>query len=172
MKFRTQKMKKNIYINTIVVLMMIVFASACKKDVPPGGTSVQDMAGDWYIKVNNTGDYFSVLTFNTSANSSTEMWVQTSAALVSGTTSIAVKGKVPVELGAKTFSGTNIANIAATKTTIPTFSIANGKVVPNGTEGPVSKSPADLISFDLIVNGVTYKIEGYHKTGYLEDIPE
>lgn len=150
---------------------MIVLAAACKKDVPAGGTAVQNMAGDWYVKVNGTGDYYSVLTFNTADNSSTEMWVQTSAAIKSGATVIAVKGKVPVELGGQTFSGSNIANIASTKATIPTFSIANGMIVPNGTIGPNSKTPADLISFDLIVNGVTYKIEGFHKTGYLEDIP-
>jgi len=150
-------MKKYIFRNTIVVFIMIVFASSCKKDVPPGGTSVQN--------------YSSLLTFNTSANTSTEMWVQTSAALSSGGTAIGVKGKVPVDIGAQTFSGTNITNIATTKTTIPTFSVANGKVVVNGTVGPASNAPADLISFDLIVNGVTYKIEGYHKTGYLEDIP-
>src|SRR5690606_37812279 len=101
-------------------------------------------------------------------DSSSEMWVQTSAALSSGGTSIAVKGKVPVDISTQSFSGTNIANIAASKTTIPTFSIANGKVVTNGTIGPASKTPADQILFDLIVNGVTYKIEGYHKTGYLE----
>ena len=164
-------MKKYIFRNTIVVFIMIVFASSCKKDVPPGGTSVQNMAGDWYVKVNNAGNYSSLLTFNTSANTSTEMWVQTSAALSSGGTAIGVKGKVPVDIGAQTFSGTNITNIATTKTTIPTFSVANGKVVVNGTVGPASNAPADLISFDLIVNGVTYKIEGYHKTGYLEDIP-
>lgn len=150
---------------------MIVFASACKKDVPPGGTSVQNMAGDWYVRINGAGTYTALLTFNTSANSSTEMWVQTSASLSSGGTPIGVKGKVPVDITAQTFAGTGIANIAATKTTIPTFSVANGKVVTNGTIGPNSKSPADLISFDLIVNGNTYKIEGFHKTGYLEDIP-
>ena len=164
-------MKRNIFINTVVILIVTVFASSCKKDVPAGGTSVQNMAGDWYVKVNNTGNYSQMLTFNTSANSSTEMWLQTSAALKSGTTTIGVKGKVAVELGGQTFSGTNVANIASTKTAIPTFSIANGKVVTNGTVGPESQAPADMISFDLIVNGVTYKIEGYHKTGYLEDIP-
>lgn len=164
-------MKKNIFINSVVVFIMTVFASACKKDVPAGGTNVQNMAGDWYVKVNNTGNYSQMLTFNTSANTSTEMWLQTSAALKAGAVAIGVKGKVPVEISGQTFAGTNITNIATTKTTIPTFGIANGKVVVNGTVGPVSKAPADLISFDLIVNGVTYKIEGYHKTGYLEDIP-
>lgn len=162
-------MKKNIFINTVVIFMMIVFASACKKDVPAGGTAVQNMAGDWYIKVNNTGDYAQVLTFNTSDNSSTEMWLQTPSGLKSGATVIGVKGKISVDLGSQTFSGANIANIASTKTTIPTFSVANGKIVPNGTVGVNSKTPADLITFDLIVNGVTYKIEGFHKTGYLED---
>lgn len=164
-------MKKNIFINTIIVLIMVVFASACKKDVPAGGTSMEKMAGDWFVTVNGGEDYFVLRTFNTSADVSTEMWLQSSTALKSGSTVIAVKGKIPVSINDQSFSGTNIANIAATKTTIPTFGVANGKVVTNGTVGPVSKGATDLITFDLIVNGVTYKIEGYHQTGFLEDLP-
>ena len=164
-------MKKNIFINTIIVLIMVVLTSACKKDVPAGGTSMEKMAGDWYVQVNNEGTYYSVLSFNTSADDGKEMWIQTSGTIKSGSTVIAVKGKIPVNLNDQSFSGTNIANIASTKTTIPTFSVANGKVVTNGTVAPISKAVADLISFDLIVNGVSYKVEGFHKTGFLEDFP-
>jgi len=164
-------MKKYILINAIILSLITVFSSSCKKDVPAGGTAVEKMAGDWYVKVNAGEDYFSLYSFNTAANSSSEMWLQTSGAFSDGTSVIAVKGKVSVDLAGQTFSGTGITNEAATKATIPTFAIANGKVVSNGTIGPASKTPADLISFDLIINGVTYKVEGYHKTGFLEDIP-
>jgi hypothetical protein len=162
------KMKKNI-INAIVMLLLVVLSSSCKKDQEIGGTAVQNLSGDWYVRVNGTGAYRLLYTFNTSANVATEMWVQ-STALRDGTLNIGVKGKVAVDAANQTFSANNTTNIvAATSTTIPTFSVANGRVVTNGTVGPASNTPTDLISFDLIVNGVTYKIEGFHKTGFMED---
>lgn len=150
--------------------LMMVFTISCKKDEPVGGTAVQNLSGDWHVKVNATGTYSSLFTYNTAANVPTEMWIQ-AASIKSGTTALGIKGKVSVNIADQTFSGTNIENIGATKATIPTFNVANGKVVTNGTVGPVSKTPADSISFDLIINGVTYKVEGYHKTGFLEDLP-
>jgi len=162
------KMKKNIIINAVMMLLLVVLSSSCKKDQEIGGTAVQNLSGDWYVKVNNTGAYMTLYTYNTSANLATEMWVR-STALKAGTTVLGVQGKVAVDAGNQTFTATNTANIAATKTTIPTFSVANGKVVTNGTTGPVSKTPTDAISFDLTVNGITYKVEGYHKTGFMED---
>jgi len=162
------KMKKNIIINAIMLLLLVVVTSSCKKDQEIGGTAVQTLSGDWYVRVNNTGAYMALYTFNTSANVATEMWVQ-STALKAGTTVIGVKGKVGVDVSNQTFSATNTANIATTSSSIPTFSVANGRVVTNGTTGPVSKTPTDSISFDLIVNGVTYKVEGYHKTGFMLD---
>ncbi|MEQ7798359.1 lipid-binding protein [Pedobacter sp. ASV1-7] len=178
-------MKRNIFRNTIVVFILIAIASSCKKDVPPGGTAVQVMAGDWHVKVNdNSGYYITMYTFNTSDDSSTQMWLQANGLTSNnihipnpgGSASmpglpIGVKGKVNVDVANQTFSGSNITNINSNATNVPTFSIANGKVTSNGTVGPGSDSPADLITFDLIVNGVTYKVSGYHRTGYLEDLP-
>lgn len=154
----------------MLVLLLLTIASSCKKDDNVGGTAVEKLAGDWHVKVNGGTTYYSLYTFNTADNSNSEMWIQ-SAGLKAGTTAIGVKGKVGVNVSEQTFSATNVTNIASTSATIPTFSIANGKVITNGTVGPVSKTPADSISFDLIVNGVTYKVEGYHKTGFLEDLP-
>lgn len=161
-------MKKNI-INAIVMLLLVVLSSSCKKDQEIGGTAVEKLSGDWYVRVNGAGAYRALYTFNTSANVATEMWIQ-STALRAGTLNIGVKGKVAVDASNQTFTATNTTNIAtATTTTIPTFSVANGRVVTNGTVGPASNTPTDSISFDLIVNGVTYRIEGFHKTGFMED---
>lgn len=175
-------MKKYILRNTLILLSVLLSVSSCKKDlVPAGGTNVEKMAGDWYVKVNNgTGFYLTIYTFNTADNSSTAMWLQANGltdnnihvktdAAVPGLP-IGVKGKVNVDLGGQTFSGANITN-ENTNAAVKTFSIANGKIITNGTTGPASKTPSDAISFDLIVNGVTYKVSGYHKTGFLEDIP-
>jgi hypothetical protein len=164
-------MKKNILMNTIIMSLLIVFSFSCKKDEPVGGTGVQNLSGDWHVRVNDAGAYSSLYTFNTADNTTTQMWVQATG-LRSGTVNIGVKGKVDVNVADQTFSGANIANIGTNKTTLPTFSIANGKVTTNGTVGPVSKTPADAITFDLIINGVTYKVSGYHKTGFMEDLPQ
>ena len=150
--------------------LLVLFSSSCKKDQEIGGTAVQNLAGDWYVKVNSTGPYIVLSTFNTSANLSTEMWLQ-STGLKSGTTALGVKGKVSVDVSSQTFTAASVANVAATSTTIPTFSVANGKVVSNGTVGPGSKTPTDLISFDITINGVSYKVEGFHKTGFQSDLP-
>lgn len=163
-------MKKNIIINTVVMALLVLFSSSCKKDQEIGGTAVQNLAGDWYVKVNGTGSYITLSTYNTAANLSTEMWLQ-STGLKSGTVALGVKGKVAVDANAQTFTGTNVANVASTSATIPTFNVANGKVVSNGTTGPVSKTPTDLISLDITINGVTYKVEGFHKTGFQVDDP-
>jgi hypothetical protein len=163
-------MKKQNIINAIIMSLLVVFSFSCKKDEPVGGTAVQNLSGDWHANVNASGSYSNLYTFNTSENTATQMWIQATG-LRAGTTAIGVKGKVDVNVADQTFSGTNITNVGTNSAAIPTFSVANGKVVTNGTVGPVSKTPADLISFDLIINGVTYKVEGYHKTGFLEDLP-
>ena len=159
----------------LILLLAVVLASfniSCKKDQEIGGTAMQKMSGDWYVTINGDEEngHFSLFTYNTSDNSSTQMWLHSDRLRDEGVL-IAMKGKISADVNGMTFSGTNIANIGLSGTANPTFSIANGKVVTNGTVGPVSNTPTDLISFDLTIGGVTYKIEGYHKTGFVEDLP-
>ncbi|MDQ0636844.1 hypothetical protein QF042_000409 [Pedobacter sp. W3I1] len=161
---------KKINIIFIFIALITVAISACKKDPEPGGTAVQDMAGDWYVKVNEAGAYSTLLTFNTSENTPNVMWVQ-GTGLKSGATVLAIKGKTGVDYPNKLFSATNIANVSTAAGRPASFSIANGKIIPNGTKGPVSKSPTDSIYFELNVDGAVYKVGGYHKTGFLEDLP-
>lgn len=162
---------KKINIIFIFIALVTVAMSACKKDPEPGGTAVQDMAGEWHVRVNQTGDFSILNTFNTSDNTPNVMWVQ-ALDLESAGVSIGVKGKTGVDYANKLFSGTGIVNIASTKGDIPTFAIANGKVIPNGTKGPVSKTPTDSIYFELNVQGTVYKVSGFHKTGFMEDVPK
>jgi hypothetical protein len=128
------------------------------------------MAGDWHVKVNDAGAYSTLYTFNTSENTANQMWVQ-AGSIKSGAVVLAIKGKTGVDYGNKLFSGVNIANVSTVTGKPATFTIANGKIIPNGTKGPVSKSPTDSIYFELNVGGTVYKVSGYHKTGFLEDLP-
>nr|WP_068889869.1 lipid-binding protein [Pedobacter panaciterrae] len=160
---------KNIKIQTLL-FMVIASLLGCKKDVDYGGTSVQKMSGDWYVTINDGTDYFEIYTFNTSDNDPNLFWIQATSLRTGeeGETNIGVKGKSSVSLSDQSFSGTNIENIY-TRSEISEFAIANGKVITNGTVGPSSKTPTDSIAFDLIIDGTTYKIGGYHKTGFIED---
>lgn len=160
---------KNILV--IVLGMIMTFGlSSCDKDDDIGGTAVQDMSGDWYVRVNETGEYFALYTFNTSNNDADLMWLQCTG-LETESTALGIKGKVSVVYDQKTFSGENIENIAATKSEIPAFAVANGVIIPNGTVGHVSETPTDSIYFELNVNGQSYKVSGFHKTGFMEDLP-
>lgn len=161
---------KKINIIFIFIALVTVAISACKKDPEPGGTAVQDMAGDWHVKVNEAGAYSTLYTFNTSENTPNVMWVQ-AAGLKSGAVVLAIKGKTGVDYPNKLFSAGNIANVSTVAGKPATFTIANGKIIPNGTKGPVSKTPTDSIYFELNVSGTVYKVSGYHKTGFLEDLP-
>lgn len=147
--------------------------SSCKKKLEVGGTAVQKMSGDWIVLIDDDREEgnFIISTFNTSDNSSTQLWIQANTLTTEADGNFGIKGKINVDLNAMTISGTNIANIGRSAAANPTFNISNGKIVTNGTVGPGSNTPTDLISFDLTVRGKTYKIEGYHQTGFLEDEP-
>ncbi|MXV49879.1 hypothetical protein GS399_02770 [Pedobacter sp. HMF7647] len=149
--------------------IIVVSMASCKKDPEVGGTAVQDMSGDWFVRVNETGPYIALSTFNTSDNAPNLMWVQ-STGLKSGSTAIGIKGKVSIDYSSKVMSATGVQNIAATKTTIPVFDVA-GKIIANGTKGFKSGTPTDSIYFDLKINSTQYRVSGYHKTGFMEDLP-
>lgn len=163
-------MKNN---NILKVVLGVIFSTvffACQKDAEIGGTAVQDMAGDWFVRINGEQEYFPLYTYNTADNAPDLMWVD-GEDLALGDVPLGIKGKVSIAYGEKSFSGENISNIAGTSEDIPDFSIADGKIVPNGTKGPVSGTPADSIYFELKVGGQSYKVEGYHRTGFLKDDP-
>jgi hypothetical protein len=153
----------------ITVLIIFTLAS-CQKDPEPGGTAVEKMAGQWFVKVNNAGNWYAITTYNTSGNVPNEMWLQVTGLAAAGITP--VKGKVAVDLTSQTFSGENISNVfATTSATLPAFSVASGTVISGAATGPVSNAPADSINFNLVINGATFNIAGFHRTGFLEDEP-
>ncbi|MFD0792708.1 lipid-binding protein [Mucilaginibacter litoreus] len=169
------KIKK--YINYVsLAALLIPVLSACNKIPEREGTTVEKMAGEWYVRIDDKPKRYIMTTYNTSTNSADEFWVQTSNLRdldVGPNENINIKGKVPVQLSAQTFAGTGLTNIlAATATAIPKFEVANGKVITNGTVGVASRSPADSIYFELKVKGKTFKISGFHRTGFQADEPQ
>ncbi|MFV0530976.1 MAG: lipid-binding protein [Flavobacteriales bacterium] len=156
--------------NILASLVITVFVISCDKggDPDPGGTAVEQMAGDWYVKylVNgvDVGNGYNLLsTYNTSANVSTEMWVDNHNLSLSP-----LKVKANSNIGNLTFSGTDLENIAGINLTT---TIHEGKVLKNvATTSGGNTSDSIYFQFESITNpGVIYVVGGYKRTGFAED---
>jgi len=160
-------MKKILYIATIAVTLFA--ASSCRKERVVGGTEVQSLAGDWWVKYDKGtsatfgSGFYQFRTYNTSTNSATEMWLDD---VLSGWQ---VKGKVKTDASALTFSGTNVQNVTYNSK----FTVTEGKVMLGVATAPGSKAKTDSIyfkiSFDDDDPGVVYTVSGYKRTGFTTD---
>ena len=156
-------------INILLILLSFVVISCDNdgyEDYDAGGTNVEGVSGEWYVQLLLDGevavDYSLISTYNTAANTDNDMWVDDHQNIWD------FKVKTPVNVQAKSFSGTELPN--SVEDYDITVNISNGLIVENGsttTEGDV----ADGISFDIEFSddpGTVYTIEGYRKTGFLE----
>lgn len=174
---------KNLKLNIAKVLLgLLVLTSfaSCDEvgDIDAGGTSVQSMSGDWYVQTLVDGevvvDYALISTYNTAANNGSEMWIDDHSNIWS------FKCKSPVQVGALTFAGTNLASSIIdddtdTPDVIETYdvnvTITNGQIIKNGITS-TGGNLVDAISFDAEFSddpGTVYQIVGYKRTGFLED---
>lgn len=143
-------MKK--YISLLALALVFGVMTSCDSDpsdssTSAGGTKVKKMAGSWIVKAymcDEQGDVASIdswdwyelgdfstplLTYNTAANKSTEMWVNDSGELYLGSDAdYSCKAKVDVQYGKRTFSAENADNEYGDAVTI-----VGGKVLSNAT---------------------------------------
>jgi hypothetical protein len=147
---------------------------SCDDDTEPGGTSVEKMAGDWWVTVNiidNGQEYIDpyeigqirMATYNTAANLSTEMWIDDQNNFWE------YKAKVTVDYNARTFySNSFVDNI----TYDSQVRITEGKILEGVATTP-SGMPADsivyFIEFDDDPDGYLYKVSGFRRTGFPAD---
>ena len=185
-------MKKYIYLS-FVFLFFFSFQS-CEEKYEPGGTAVQDMAGDWWVTNQQSIDEFfylfydegempdeadienwnwdyiyddshsHIFTYNTAANVSTEMFVEDGGSFWD------YKVKAKVDYSAKTFEVSETANLAYDDCDV---TIIKGKIMKGAATSP-SGTPVDSIVFYVKFNddpyGFTYtKVSGFRKTGFPED---
>ena len=130
-----------------------------------GGTSMQEMAGDWFVTTSVNGTevlgYTRITTYNTSANNGAEFWIDDNDNIWE------FKVKSPANLGGLTFSGNNLQN---EKYDI-TVNITNGKIVKGGAT-TTGGNKSDAIEFDAEFSddpGTIYRISGYKRTCFAED---
>lgn len=169
-------MKK--YLISLIVIFAISM-TGCQKDIEPGGTAVQDMAGEWWVTCEvesapGAGDWSDVgvghvlfSTYNTAANKSTEMWVNDNKHFWS------FRSVVKVDYGAKKFFTTDSVSTNSATSPLEKVFIKDGKVLKGAATTPRGV-PGDSIVFYASFNNDTplttvYKISGFKRTGFPAD---
>jgi len=161
-----------------IILMLAAAAfsfTSCNKDTEPGGTAVQDMAGEWWVTCTFESSpgvwkdagigHVKFSTYNTSANKNTEM-VLNDHGNIWPFTSI-----VGVDYAAKTFSAKTAVSTNDASHPAVTVIVADGKVLKGAAKTP-SKASADSIVFYATFSDdatTVYKIAGFKRTGFPED---
>lgn len=150
----------------LIALFSLGLASCDLGDDPViEGTATQAVAGEWWTTFSQGGQdltgYQQITTSNTAANVPTEFLITDNAHQWD------YKVKVPLNLDARTFGGTGLANLAYPIT----VNVTNGKILP-GAAISTGGNVTDSIYFDLEFSddpGVIYNVAGYRRTGFLED---
>ncbi len=132
-----------------------------------GGTATQAVAGEWFTTFTIDGEdvyglgYQLITTSNTAANSAGEFLITDDGHQWD------YKVKSPLNLDAKTFGGTGLANLSYDIS----VNIANGKILP-GAATSSGGNVTDSIYFEAEFSddpGTIYQVAGYRRTGFLED---
>ena len=183
-------------------MALTIAATSCEK-AEVGGTATEAMAGEWYVTIDAVDDagnpidggedYFGIggasrlLTYNNSANSSTQMWIDDLgafdvAAMYSngGYPSYSFKCLVNINLEALTFSSVSAENKADSnkyKSKLYPITIEDGKILP-GAAKQNNGSPCDSIVFFVKYEGdpwfpddgyAKYKVSGKRYSGLVEN---
>ncbi len=172
-----------IFLYTVILAIGALFTTSCEKD-EIGGTATESMAGEWYVKVDAVDSegnivyddpygmgYFHLDTYNTSSNSTTEMWIDDL------TNFWYFKNKVNIDLKSMTFEVDDAANEYYDMTS----TIMNGKILYDMATTP-SGSVADSIVFEIVFSDddytdpnsgsylfAAYRIAGFRYTGLTND---
>jgi len=162
-----KKLKQNITRILVAVLVATSFVSCDEVgNTDPGGTSVESMAGDWYITLTDTDGHTVVsnalhFTYNTAANDNT-MWIDDAKH------GYAIKCKVTVDTKTGTFSAVNAPNIIDSGTvTITDGKIEKGAATSKGGHTVDKISFRAHFSYDAAGYDILYV--GHKRTGFKED---
>jgi hypothetical protein len=168
----------------LIVLGSLLFSACDKKPEFEEENSVTiAMAGEWYVHYDHK-DYgpdafgvglLPVMTYNTSGNVATHMWLSDNGSFWNGPGYLV---KIPIDLSTSTFGGTDTVINAATDYPIKVI-VENGSITKNAILLP-SGTMADSIYFDIFFEDLgdatgipsdRLNVSGYRKSGFVEDEP-
>ena len=161
------KLIKNNIIKILFGILIITSFSSCDEggDPNPGGTTTQELAGDWYITISNAAGVVQVdhalhSTYNTAANDNT-MWIDDAK------NGWWLKCKITVNLADGTFTATAQPNTIDSGT----VTITEGKI-EKGAGLSKAGHVVDKISFKAVFSydpATKLTFVGHKRTGFLED---
>lgn len=166
-------------LNTIIYALLTFFVVAaftsCQKDEKIGGTKVQSLAGEFWIKLDggkgDFGDsYYTIFTYNTASNRADSLWFDDGLDSSTGVPFWQVKGKLHADVPNLTFSGKDVAN----QDYESTFTVRNAKIIPKAATAPGTKLKTDSIYFEISFSddadpSVFHKAGGYARTRFDAD---
>ena len=160
-------MKKYISFALMTIALSFGFVSCdVETNEKPGGTNVQNMAGRWQVSVSQVDENGDVVwepdelfgivdvdlfTFNTAANSSTEMWIDDDGNFW------AFKFKMPIDYVAGTFSATNVPYDASNQEIADAIAAGN---TPKDKDGNDLVAETATITDGKILYGQGHNIHG------------
>ena len=169
---------KKIYTFILTVVAFAFTACDVVTDIEPGGTSVEKMAGLWTVTIDAEGkvviedpyglEYSQVSTYNTAANTATEMWLD------DGENFWKYKLKVVVDYANRTFTSNGEKDNSYYESKV---TVDGGKILEGAATTP-SGMPADSIVFYVSFDDDDapgdygfnkYKVSGFRYTGFPAD---
>ncbi|WP_165876173.1 lipid-binding protein [Mariniflexile fucanivorans] len=130
-------------------------------------SAVSEMSGDWHVETFVDGDlaigYQVITVSNTPEDDGTAIQINDHGNIWE------FNAAVPADISSLTFAGSNLESIVDDYEI--TVSVTNGSITKNGTTSTSGRT-VDKISFDIEFSddpGTIYHIEGYKRTGFLED---
>ncbi|MDR0414226.1 MAG: hypothetical protein LBH84_02265 [Prevotellaceae bacterium] len=150
--------------------------ASCSREACAGGTAVQALSGEWWVKVYSADmatvmlPYKRVATYNTAANTATEMIVDDYGNIFNSSWGAGrgFRVKTPCSVSDKTF-GSDAATASLTNAAY-TYIVKNGKIISGGAKSPGGLT-TDSIYLHLtdLSDGTTCVLAGYRHTGWIED---
>lgn len=172
-------MKKVIYI--LFILFLGVSFQSCEKEIESGGTAVEQLSGDWFVRYDHEsygedpfGSGFTpLMTFNTAKDDGTEIWITDDGNFWKP----GYKVKVSVNVANLTF-GSDQALVNSVDGYEIGVKIMNGKIIKNAVTQP-SGYVSDSIYFEIwfedledatgIANDKLL-VGGFKRSGFTEDL--
>ncbi|MFI3263933.1 MAG: lipid-binding protein [Rikenellaceae bacterium] len=165
-------MKKYIVLAIAVFALSFTFTSC--EEYEAGGTLTEKMAGNWWVYYNADSSYVAgnpasyidyIYTYNTAANTETDMFIDIPAPVAFSAT----RFYIVVDIDTWTFSTSGSQSNVIDSSDAVTYTIANGKIEEDAYTSPTGY-PVDKISFELTLStGETFYYEGFRKTGFTDD---
>jgi hypothetical protein len=172
----------------VLIAFLPLLFTGCQDDPDSGGTNVEALAGEWFVQVFLDGEefdatYYHMYTYNTAANSASEIWIDADA--VWPFTTKAPCNTDDLSFGTISYENQDFSDVILDVygLDIPdTLTVIDGEIL-TGAATTSGGNTTDSIYININSTGIrdlyaafgldlpagVYTIAGYRRTGFIED---